>query len=63
MRLVAKRRGEGIVFNEALDEEGAGVFAKACEMGPRMHRVEATGQLLSQRDEPQLAEDEEPEFR
>jgi bifunctional non-homologous end joining protein LigD len=33
MRLVAKRRGDGIVFSEALAEEGAVVFAKACEMG------------------------------
>ena len=33
MRLVAKRRGDGIVFNEALAEEGAVVFAKACELG------------------------------
>jgi bifunctional non-homologous end joining protein LigD len=33
MRLVAKRRGDAIVFNEALAEEGAVVFAKACEMG------------------------------
>ena len=33
MRLVAKRRGDGILFNEALAEEGAVVFAKACELG------------------------------
>jgi ATP-dependent DNA ligase len=33
MRLVAKRRGDGILFNEALVEEGAVVFAKACELG------------------------------
>jgi bifunctional non-homologous end joining protein LigD len=33
MRLVAKRRGEAIVFSEALAEEGAVVFAKACELG------------------------------
>ena len=32
-RLVAKRRGDGILFNEALAEEGAVVFAKACELG------------------------------
>jgi bifunctional non-homologous end joining protein LigD len=32
-RLVAKRRGDGIVFSEALAEEGAVVFSKACEMG------------------------------
>jgi bifunctional non-homologous end joining protein LigD len=33
MWLVAKRRADGIVFNEALDAEGALVFAKACELG------------------------------
>jgi bifunctional non-homologous end joining protein LigD len=32
-RLVAKRRGDGVVFSEALVEEGAVVFAKACELG------------------------------
>ena len=33
MRLVAKRRGDGIVFNEALAEEGAVVFAEAAMLG------------------------------
>jgi bifunctional non-homologous end joining protein LigD len=33
MRLVAKRRTDGIMFNEGLAEEGAVVFAKACELG------------------------------
>jgi ATP-dependent DNA ligase len=33
MRLIAKRRGDGIVFSEALAEDGAVVFAKACELG------------------------------
>ena len=33
MRLVAKRRGDGILFSEALTAEGAMVFAKACELG------------------------------
>jgi bifunctional non-homologous end joining protein LigD len=32
-RLIAKRRGDGIVFSEALVDEGAVVFAKACELG------------------------------
>ena len=32
-RLVAKRRGDGIVFSEALIEEGSVVFAEACELG------------------------------
>jgi ATP-dependent DNA ligase len=32
-RLIAKRRGDGIVFSEALAYEGAVVFAKACELG------------------------------
>ena len=29
MRLIAKRRGDGILFNEALAEDGAVVFDKA----------------------------------
>jgi bifunctional non-homologous end joining protein LigD len=33
MRLVAKRRGDGILFSVALAEEGAVVFMKACELG------------------------------
>jgi bifunctional non-homologous end joining protein LigD len=32
-RLVARRRGDGIVFSDALVDEGAVVFAKACELG------------------------------
>ena len=32
-RLIAKRRGDGILFSEALAEEGAVLFAKACELG------------------------------
>ena len=32
-RLVAKRRGDGVLFNEALAEEGSIVFVKACELG------------------------------
>jgi bifunctional non-homologous end joining protein LigD len=32
MWLVAKRRGDGIVFSDALEAEDALVFAKACEM-------------------------------
>ena len=33
MRLIAKRRSDGILFSEALAAEGAVVFAKACELG------------------------------
>jgi bifunctional non-homologous end joining protein LigD len=33
MWLVAKRRGDGIPFSDALEAEGPLVFAKACEMG------------------------------
>jgi len=33
LRLIAKRRADGIVFSEALAAEGAMVFAKACELG------------------------------
>jgi hypothetical protein len=32
-RLIVKRRGDGILFSEALAEEGAVVFAKACKLG------------------------------
>jgi ATP-dependent DNA ligase len=32
-RLIASRRGDGILFSEALVEEGEVVFAKACELG------------------------------
>jgi ATP-dependent DNA ligase len=32
-RLIAERRGDGILFSEALVEEGAVVFAKACQLG------------------------------
>jgi bifunctional non-homologous end joining protein LigD len=33
MWLVAKRRGDGVVFSDALEAEGALVFAEACELG------------------------------
>jgi bifunctional non-homologous end joining protein LigD len=33
MRLVAKRRGDAIVFSKSLGEEGAVVVGKACELG------------------------------
>ena len=33
MRLIAKRRGDGILFSEPLDDEGVVVFMTACEMG------------------------------
>ena len=33
MRLVTKRRGDGLVFNEAVAEEGAVVFANAAMLG------------------------------
>ena len=33
LRLVAKRRSDGILFSEALAAEGAVVFAKACQLG------------------------------
>jgi hypothetical protein len=45
----------GILFSEALAAEGAIVFAKACELG-----LEG---IVSKRQEPPLAEHEEPEFR
>ena len=33
LKLVAKRRGDAILFSEALADDGAAVFAKACELG------------------------------
>jgi ATP-dependent DNA ligase len=33
-RLIAKRRGDGIMFSEALAAEGAVVFKNACAFGP-----------------------------
>jgi bifunctional non-homologous end joining protein LigD len=33
MWLIVKRRGDGIVYSDALEADGALVFAKACEMG------------------------------
>jgi bifunctional non-homologous end joining protein LigD len=62
-QLITKRRGDGILFSEALADQGAVVFAKACELRPRTHCLEAGGQLLSKRDEPQLAEDQESGLR
>ena len=54
---------DGLLFSEALAAEGAVVFAKACELGLEGNRVATGGQLLSEREESQLAEDQEPEFR
>jgi bifunctional non-homologous end joining protein LigD len=59
MRLIAKRRGDGILFSEALAEEGAVVFAKACELGLEGIVSKRAGK----RAEPQLAEDQERKFR
>ena len=54
---------DGVVFSEALATEGALVFAQALQARPGGDRVEAGRQPLSERAEPQLAEDQEPEFR
>jgi hypothetical protein len=48
---------DGVPFSEAIAAEGALVFAKACETRPRGDRVEARRQLLSEREKPQLVED------
>ena len=42
--------------------EGALVFAKACELGLEGILSKLAGRLYRVREEPQLAEDEEPEF-
>jgi bifunctional non-homologous end joining protein LigD len=61
-RLVAKRRGDGIEFSEALVDEGAVVFAKACELGLEGIVSKRAGSL-SLRQKPQLAEDKKTGFR
>jgi hypothetical protein len=60
MRLIAGV--DGILFSQALAAEGAVVFANV-RVRPRRDRVEAGGQLLQEREEPQLAEDDKPGFR
>ena len=52
-----------VPIGQTLAAEGAVVFAKVCELGLEGIRLEARGQLLQQREKPQLAEDEEPELR
>ena len=46
-----------------LAAEDAVVFAKACELGLEANRLETGVQLLSEREKPLLAEDNQPEFR
>ena len=51
------------MFSEALAAEGAVVFAEACEFGLEGIVSKRAGQLLQERQEPQLAKDDQPEFR
>jgi ATP-dependent DNA ligase len=55
MRLVAKRRDDGILFNEALAKKTQSEFAKACELGLEGIVSKPNGQLLQERAKPQLA--------
>jgi hypothetical protein len=50
------------LFSEALTEEGAVVFAKACELGLE-GIVSNGGQPLQELAEPSLAQNQEPRFR
>jgi hypothetical protein len=54
---------DAISFSEALSAEGAVVFAHGCKLGLEGVVSKTGRQLLSEREEPQLAENEEPEFR
>ena len=54
---------DGILFSEALAADGAVVVRQGVRARPRRRRVEAERQLLPEREEPQLAQDQEPEFR
>ena len=47
---------------ETLAADGAVVFAKACELGLEGNRVEAAGQLLQERQKPELVETVNPDF-
>ena len=40
-RLIAKRRGDGILFSEALAGRGRGGIRQGVRAGPRRHRVKA----------------------
>jgi len=59
-RLIAGADG---VFSEAAGRRGRGGVRQGLRAWPRRHRIETGGQLLSEWEEPQLAEDQEPEFR
>jgi ATP-dependent DNA ligase len=51
----------GIVFSEALADEGAVVFAKACELGLEGIVSKRAG-FLSEREEPLLLKAKNPAF-
>jgi bifunctional non-homologous end joining protein LigD len=59
-RLVAKRRGDGILFSEALAEEGAVRFDKACELGLEGIVSKRAGSFYRYGRSRKLAENEEP---
>jgi len=63
MRLIAKRRSDGILFGEALAAEGAVVFAKACKLGLEGIASKRQGSFLQERAKPELAQDQKPGFR
>jgi hypothetical protein len=50
----------GLKFNEHIEADGPTVFAHACKMGARRHRVEAQGLALPLGALAALAQDEKP---
>jgi ATP-dependent DNA ligase len=59
MRLVAI--ANGILFSEAFAAEGTVVFTKACELG--LEGIVSKAAASTRAGKPQLAEDDDPEFR
>jgi hypothetical protein len=62
MRLDAKRGGDGNRLQRGARRRGCSRVRRGCDAWTGGHRIEASGQLLSERAEPQLAEDQESGF-
>jgi bifunctional non-homologous end joining protein LigD len=63
VRLIAKRRADGIMFSEALVEEGAVVFAKACELGLEGIVAKRAGSFYRSGRSRNWLKTKKPEFR
>ena len=57
--IVAAKASPGIRFNEHIEGDGPTVFAHACKLRPRRHRLEAQGLCLPFRPLARLAQNEE----